>query len=237
MTDADAGTGSAAREVPSAGREDPSVARGAHSAARRAPTAAEARALGHPTRLKIVFACREQARTNKELAELIGTTPGTIHYHLRPLVEEGFLVAEEPRPGPRGSREQPYRATGKTWEVAGTPSTGQALRRVATEELLAASDEDVVDLSRLGLTLPRDELDRFSARLHDLLDETKAVSQRSLGRAEHSEHDVESVTVFVAVHRQPIGDRRAPDQAPARTPSVLDGAVPVADDARGPRGQ
>lgn len=169
---------------------------------RRAPTAAEARALGHPTRLRIVFACRDQARTNKELAQLIETTPGTIHYHLRALVAEGFLVAEEPRPGPRGSREQPYRATGKTWEVAGTPSTGQALRRVATEELLAAADDDVLDLSRLGLTLPREELERFSARLQQLLDETKARSQRFLDAADAAPDDLESVTVFLAVHRQ-----------------------------------
>ncbi len=169
---------------------------------RRAPTAAEARALGHPTRLRIVFACRERARTNKELAQLTGTTPGTIHYHLRALVEEGFLVAEEPRPGPRGSREQPYRATGKTWEVGGTPSTGQALRQVATEELLAAADDDVFGLSRLGLTLPRDELERFSARLQELLDETKARSQQLLDAADPARDDLESVTVLLAVHRQ-----------------------------------
>ncbi len=174
------------------------------SSQRRSPTAAEARALGHPTRLRIVFACREQARTNKELAELIGTTPGTIHYHLRPLVEEGFLVAEEPRPGPRGSREQPYRATGKTWEVSGTPSTAAALRRVGIEELLAADEDDILDLARVGVTLPEHELRELLERFQRLLDDAVARTQGS-GQADPADvtNDSTSATIFLAVHRRP----------------------------------
>jgi hypothetical protein len=36
-------------------------------------------------------------------------------YHVRRLVDTGFLVAEPARRGVRGSREVPYRATGKSW--------------------------------------------------------------------------------------------------------------------------
>jgi DNA-binding transcriptional ArsR family regulator len=163
---------------------------------RRPPTAAEARALAHPTRLRIVFACRDRALTNKELAQQLGTTPGTIHYHLRPLVEEGFLRAEEPRPGPRGSKEQPYRSTGKSWEVGGSVDTGSALREVGAQEVLAARDEDVVELARLGIRLSEDELasllDRFATLLED-------------ARARHRPDDpaARPVTVFLAVHQQP----------------------------------
>jgi predicted ArsR family transcriptional regulator len=167
---------------------------------RRPPTAAEARALGHPTRLRILFACREQALTNKELAERLGTTPGTIHYHLRPLVEQSFLRAEPSRPGPRGSREQPYRATGKSWAISGSPDTTVALRQVAADELLAAVDGDVVALTRLGVTLPTEQRDELVRRLQELVEEFHA---RSLDdRAAAAELGADPVTVLLAVLRQ-----------------------------------
>jgi DNA-binding transcriptional ArsR family regulator len=165
---------------------------------RRSPTAAEARALGHPTRMRIVFACRDRAMTNKELAAVLDTTPGTIHYHLRPLVEEGFLHPEEPRPGPRGSREQPYRATGKSWQIGGDQTSGKVLREVGVQEVLTAAEEDVLHLSRLGLTLRPTDLAELSERLSGLLEEAK---RRSLDDIEDDD-EVERVAIFVAVHRQ-----------------------------------
>ena len=49
-------------------------------------------------------------------------------YHVRTLVRTGFLVAEADRPGPRGSRLRPYRATDKSWtiDVGGPSETGGA---------------------------------------------------------------------------------------------------------------
>ncbi len=145
--------------------------------ARRAMTADEAKALGHPTRLRILFACRERAMTNKALAEALGTTPGTIHYHLRQLVAQGFLVPLDPRPGPRGTREQPYQATGRSWELAGADATVGALRAVAAGELLAATDEGVIALTRVGLALTRRERDELVARLGAVLEEAVATSR------------------------------------------------------------
>lgn len=175
-------------------------------------TAEEAKALGHPTRLRIVFACRDRAMTNKELAESLGTTPGTIHYHLRPLVAQGFLSALEPRPGPRGSREQPYRATGRSWELAGSDATLGALRMVAVDELQAAADDQVIALTRLGLTLTRPERDELVQRLGAALEEASARSRDGRhARSQHPEPDgdqgddrapreaLEEVTVLLAV--------------------------------------
>ena len=133
-------------------------------------TAAEARALGHPTRLRILFACRQQPRTNKELAAALGTTPGTIHHHLRPLIEQGFLAPQPPRPGPRGSTEQPYLATGRSWELAGNPQAADALRRVAADEVAGTAGEELVTLTRVGLSLPAEELEALLARIGALID-------------------------------------------------------------------
>jgi DNA-binding transcriptional ArsR family regulator len=169
-------------------------------------TADEAKALGHPTRLRIVFACRDRAMTNKELAAALGTTPGTIHYHLRPLVAQGFLVPLEPRPGPRGSREQPYRSTGRSWELAGSDQTIHALRTVAVDELLTAADEQVVELTRLGLTLTRRERDELVHSLGAVLEAAFARSRDREGardregpREPAQDGPLDEVTVLLAV--------------------------------------
>lgn len=181
-------------------------------AVRRAPTAAEAKALGHPTRLRILFACRDRARTNKELAELLGSTPGTIHYHLRPLVEQGFLRAEEARPGPRGSRQQPYRATGRSWEVSGDPSTSAALVAASLDEIGAAGDRRVLAVSRLGVRLPADEVAALIAEVQSTLDR---VADRSRAR-EPGDLEDERVAVFFAVTRD--APEAPPDPPAGRRP-------------------
>jgi DNA-binding transcriptional ArsR family regulator len=179
---------------------------------KRPPTAAEARALGHPLRLRILFACRERARTNKELAEALGSTPGTIHYHLKPLVAEGFLQPETPRPGPRGSVEQPYRPTGKSWELSGTPRGARTILEVGVDELEAARAEAIVHLTRLGLTLRPADVEELDTRLGHLVEE---FAGRSLSRpdapVEHLPEDAASFTLFVALHRPEDGGPARPE--------------------------
>jgi DNA-binding transcriptional ArsR family regulator len=184
-------------------------------ASRRPPTAAEARALGHPLRLRILFACRERARTNKELAATLGTTPGTIHYHLKQLVGEGFLRAEEPRPGPRGSTEQPYRSTGKSWQLSGTPESSRLLLQVGADEAADAQADAVLSLSRLGLTLSEPDLRELADRLDGLVEEFAGRSLIPPGAPPRpGTEEASSVTLFVALHRTRDGaeDGRDRDQ-------------------------
>jgi DNA-binding transcriptional ArsR family regulator len=179
---------------------------------RRAPTAAEAKALGHPLRLRILFACRDRARTNKELAEVLDTTPGTIHYHLKPLLAQGFLRAEEARRGLRGSTEQPYRSTGKSWQLSGTPEGGRTLRQAGVEELLAAPDEDLLSLTRLGMTLAPDDVEELVRRLAELVEVFAGRSGTSTTGADRPvPADAESVALFVALHRTPPGSATGGD--------------------------
>ena len=197
----DTGTDSGTDTGCSGRRQDGRPASGPE---RRPPTAAEAKALGHPLRLRILFACRAHARTNKELAEALGTTPGTIHYHLRQLVDQGFLRREEPRRGPRGSREQPYRTTGKSWQMGWHPEGSQALREVGAQELLAARPEDVLTVTRLGLSLPDAEVEELLARLSALAEEFAARSRTPVDAPDATPpQDAGSVTLFVSVHRPP----------------------------------
>jgi DNA-binding transcriptional ArsR family regulator len=173
---------------------------------RRPPTAAEAKALGHALRLRILFACRDRARTNKELAETLDTTPGTIHYHLKPLLAQGFLRAEEPRPGARGSTEQPYRSTGKSWQLSGTSEGSRTLLQAGIEELLAAPGDDVLSLTRLGMSLAPDDVAELVRRIAELAEMFAARSSTPItGPARPVPEDAESVALFVALHRTPPG--------------------------------
>src|SRR4029453_12102460 len=85
---------------------------------RRAPPAAEAKALSHPLRMRILRLCLDQALTNKQLAEWLDKDPGTVLHHVRTLVKTGFLVPDEVPQGPKGALEKPYRATGKSWTLS-----------------------------------------------------------------------------------------------------------------------
>lgn len=80
---------------------------------RRPATPAETKALGHPLRIRILRLCLDEL-TNKELAQRLDVSPGTVLYHVRRLVDVGFLVPGTPRTGPSGALEKPYRATGET---------------------------------------------------------------------------------------------------------------------------
>lgn len=140
----------------------------------RSATLAEARALAHPLRLRILRLCLDQALTNKELATRLERRPATVLHHVRALLATGFLAEEPSRPGPRGAREKPYRATGKSWRMDVT-DTGEAsaVRRAVLDAVAAeideAGEEAVLESARMALRLQPAELDNLQRRLRDLI--------------------------------------------------------------------
>ncbi len=78
-------------------------------------------------------------------------------HHVRTLVDAGFLHSQPVRRGARGSREVPYRATGKAWLLAGR---GPADDTETTRLNLRLTDEGLAELrSRIG-----ELLEEFLAR-------------------------------------------------------------------------
>jgi predicted ArsR family transcriptional regulator len=140
---------------------------------RRRATDAEARALASALRLRILRLCFSDALTNKEIAARLGRNPATVLHHVRTLVDAGFLEAQPVRRGVRGSREVPYRATGKSWlmDVEDRPPPRRDPLLGAFLEEVAAVGEQHLQSSRLGLRLSAADLDEFRTRLHRLLDE------------------------------------------------------------------
>ena len=139
-------------------------------AAERDATPSEARALAHPLRLRILRLCIDEALTNRELALRLGRDPGTTLYHVRRLVELGFLKAEPMRRAASGHLEQPYLITGKSWmlRVSKAPSYSTAVLDAVRDELAEAGPRASISTTRLGVRLSDADIRELRRRLDEL---------------------------------------------------------------------
>lgn len=158
---------------------------------RRPATDTEARALASSLRLRILRLTLDEPLTNKEIAERVGRNPATVLHHVRTLVDTGFLRAEEARRGVRGSREVPYRATGKSWQLE-VSGAGQAVLDAFLAEA-GRVPADALQTLRLGLRLGPDEVTELWTRMHALLEEFRT----------RSAPDAEPWSLFLALHPDP----------------------------------
>jgi predicted ArsR family transcriptional regulator len=170
---------------------------------KRQATEAEARALASTLRLRILRLCLDDKLTNKEIAHRLGRNPGSVLHHVRRLVDTGFLVALPDRQGSRGSREIPYQATRKSWELTGPqerlpglPSSSHVMLQTFLEELAEAGGE-MGDASRLALTLTAEHFEEFTERIGAILDEFAA---------RPPDPDGTRWSVFLAMHQDRRGE-------------------------------
>ena len=161
---------------------------------RRPATRAEARALAHPLRLRILRLCLDEAHTNREIADRLGQQPATVLYHVRTLERTGFLRREDERRGRRGAREIPYRATKKSWALSFEPDSAGHLAMVdATRaELVESGPESVLILTRMAVRLGPEQLEELERRITDLVGSADA---------DDGSGD-EAVGLLVTVHRR-----------------------------------
>jgi DNA-binding transcriptional ArsR family regulator len=191
---------------------------------RRPATDDEARAMASPIRLQILRVCLDGALTNKEIAAALGKDPASVLYHVRRLVDTGFLVAEPVRRGNRGSRERPYRATGKSWildvvEARDRRAGTHAMFEAFVAEARAAGLENV-SMMRLGVRLTPAEREQLNQRLHLLFDE--------YARRPPSP-DGEPLSLFYAAHAQPRPFDADRPRRLGEAPGGPGGAEPPAD--------
>ena len=135
---------------------------------RREPTDQEAKALASALRLRILRICLE-ARTNNEIARILGRDPASILHHTRTLVRTGVLEPLPERRGARGAREIPYLATRKSWRLS-TPAMDRSMLDTFLEEV-ALVPAAQLDSARLGLRLSPADMAEFRTKLRDLLDD------------------------------------------------------------------
>jgi DNA-binding transcriptional ArsR family regulator len=162
---------------------------------RRPATQAEARALSHPLRLRIIRLCLDEALTNRDIARRLGEEPATVLYHVRTLVTNGFLVRQPERRGRRGAREIPYLSTRKSISLdLGLDSGVDAAMIEATrDELVEAGPESVLTFTRLGLRLSPAAIESVAGRLAELADEFRDADDPA----------GEPVALTVLLHRRP----------------------------------
>lgn len=185
------------------GRKGGPSTRKAASPTRRAATLEEARALAHPLRLRILRLCLEEALTNRELASRLDLHPATVLHHVRTLVSTGFLVEEPSRPGPRGTTEKPYRATGKSWRLEVTDAAEEAaVRRAVLDAVAAEVDEAgpdaVLSSARMAMRLTPGQIEDLKDRIQAIIDEYALVQ----------EPGGEPVAMLILLHRRPAGATR-----------------------------
>jgi DNA-binding transcriptional ArsR family regulator len=148
---------------------------------KRPATRAEARALAHPLRLRILRLCLDESLTNAELAVRLGEQPATVLYHVRTLLREGFLVREPERRGRRQARELPYRSTRKSLTISLGPDVAGhlAVLDAVRAELAEAGPDALLTLSRLGLRLSPVRLQALLEQIVDLVREAATADEET----------------------------------------------------------
>ena len=188
---------------------------------RRPATAAEAKALAHPLRMRILRLCLDRSLTNKQLADWLGKDPGTVLHHVRTLVKSGFLVPDEVRQGEKGALEKPYRATGKSWTLSLEESSvpagvdAQAMLDAFQAELAEAGPGAAAGFNRLALTLNTASRKELESRVLAILDEYVT---------RPPDPDGEPYGLLFAMHRRSPGPD--PSGGPARPPRTPPGQGP-----------
>lgn len=153
-----------------------------------------ARALASPLRLRILRVCLHEARTNKEIAEILGIPPASCLHHVRTLVTNGFLAAQEERRGKRGAREIPYLATRESFDSdIAVPNTVELLLATTLDEIRGLPPGDASS-TRLGIKVSGERLSELTSRVNDLVAELAA---------EPSDPDGEAWSFLVVLHPDP----------------------------------
>ena len=175
--------------------------------AKRAADEAEAKAIASPLRLRILRVTLHEPRTNKEIAEALGLNPASALHHVRTLVDTGFLIEQPVRRGPRGSRERPYLASGKTWYL----HMGESDRVVGHQDLLLETflqeieglGPGLLDSARLGFRLATEDRERVMQRFQDLLNEIARMP---------SDPEGEPWSIYLGIHPEQSGVPSAHDR-------------------------
>jgi DNA-binding transcriptional ArsR family regulator len=142
---------------------------------RRPATVAEAKAVAHPLRQRILRLCLERELTNKQLADRLGSEPGTVYYHVKQLVDAGLLIPAPVRTGDSGALEKPYRTSGQTWWLSlgyqQDPDTRMVPVQVFNDELREAGPESIQTTARFVLHLSEADMRELDRRIVAVIDE------------------------------------------------------------------
>lgn len=135
------------------------------------------RAVGDPTRQRIISLLSERAATTSQLAEALGQPKGSVGHHLKVLEEAGLIRVVRTRQV-RAITEKYYGRTARFFEFMGEEldlpeeQAFHLLRQAMNEYALPEPEEQFSDLLTLRhARIPASQAEEFSRRLLELADE------------------------------------------------------------------
>ncbi len=135
---------------------------------------AYARAMGHPTRHRLLVELGEDGATVSQLANRLATNKGNVAHHLKVLVETG-LVRRGPTRTVRGGTEQYFVRAAKRYRFPQAPDALAAMMSNLTEEL--AVDQQAL-LNHRVLRLTRSQAAALAAHLDAIVNDLKPAGDR-----------------------------------------------------------
>lgn len=177
-----------------------------------------AKALAHPLRVRILGLLDDRVASPNEIANEIGASLGVVSYHVRTLVQLGFLelVGKRQR---RGATEHYYRAisrpvvTSEAWEkmpsVVKKAMVGATLGHVSDLVNLAAHsggfEHADSHLTRSALVLDHEGFKEVATRLDELLsdlDRIRSEAQKRLANG-NAGPEIRATAVFMLFESAP----------------------------------
>ncbi|MBS4192079.1 winged helix-turn-helix transcriptional regulator [Bacillus sp. FJAT-49705] len=98
--------------------------------------------ISSPLRVKIIYLLDERPMTAKQVADKIGKSAGSIHYHIQQLYNGGILEIEETREN-KGIIEKYYRAIATHFRLVDANAHEQEKRNRARGSSLSLSEEEL----------------------------------------------------------------------------------------------
>jgi len=147
----------------------------------------QAKLLGSAQRIKIITALVETAKTSKQVADELGESPGSIHYHIQKLYEGGLIDLVNTRTV-GGIVEKYYQSKAKWFNTKGANMVDPVL----------ADDYEAASATKISLRmqLSPDQREEMLAEFRSLLEKWVAVSSAS--KAGDSEEYAVGVNVVSA---------------------------------------
>ncbi|PLR74348.1 ArsR family transcriptional regulator [Bacillus sp. UMB0728] len=121
----------------------------------------QSKLLGNALRIKIISVLQEKPLTSKQVSELLGNSPGSVHYHIQKLNEGGLIELVETKVS-GGIIEKYYKAKSKWYQAKGGIELDSALS--------AENDQGYSTNLSLRLFLKEEDRDRFLEDVKNLLE-------------------------------------------------------------------
>ena len=135
----------------------------------------QAKLLGSAQRVKIIGAISDQAKTAKQVADELGQSPGSTHYHIQKLFEGGLIDLVETR-AEGGILEKYYKSKAKWFDSPGADNVDPVLAE--------GYDSPNSTKISLRLSLTPEEREQLSEEFKNLMEKWVALTSSSREGAE-----------------------------------------------------